>query len=99
MAQTRKKIPITVIDAAGNALSYASNNAQATIYDRNDDGTANTGSAATVYSSENGATTGQPLQANSSGRLPGWVKRGRYVARVSATGLTTYDEAFDVLGV
>jgi hypothetical protein len=95
MASYRTKAPITILDVTGNALTFALNAAQATIYLRNADGSPSA-TPATVYTTENGGTTAsQPLQADVAGRLQGWLPRGRYVATCSATGLTTYNEPFD----
>jgi hypothetical protein len=82
----RSRIPITVIDLAGNAVSAA----QATVKIRS------TGANATIYQAETGATTiSNPSVADSAGRVPGWVDRGAYYADITGTGITGYRVDFD----
>ena len=83
----RTEIPIVVIDpATGNAVSGAS----VSVVSRS------TGTAATVYSAETGATTvTNPRTTDANGRLTGWVERGAYRLDISGSGLTSYSKNWD----
>lgn len=84
----RIQVPITVVDASGNAVAGAS----VTLKKRAD------GTAATVYPNE---TTPTPEGSNtvatdSLGRVNYWVDTGRgYSADISGTGISPYTIAFD----
>lgn len=82
----RVRIPIAVIDPAGNAVAGASVNVQKR----------SSGTAATLYQAETGPTTvSNPTTTDSFGRIQAWVDRGSYNAIISGTGLTTYTQPFD----
>lgn len=83
----RGEIPLVVLDSLGNAVV----NASAQINRRD------TGAPATVYTSEAGATTkANPVSSDAAGRVEGWLDRGAYYATVTATGLQTYTENFEI---
>jgi len=83
MARTR--VPIQVIDSAGNALAGAS----VQINTRG-------GGAATVFAGEVGATTvTNPLTTDAAGRVSAWLDRGSYDAVISHASITTYTDQFD----
>lgn len=82
----RVALPLTVVDAAGNAIQGAS----VRVKKRSD------GSDATLYAAEAGATTAaNPVATNTQGRTGVWVDRGAYNCTVTGTGIVTYTEPFD----
>jgi hypothetical protein len=82
----RVKIPITVIDANGNAVAGAS------VHVKHRQG----GATAIAYQNETGPTTvTNPLLTDAYGRLSSWVERGTYVADITGTGISPYSEPFD----
>lgn len=82
----RVRVPIAVIDPAGNAVAGAS----VTVNKRS------TGIAATLYVAETGpTTTANPTATDAYGRVTAWVDRGAYNAVISGTGITTYTQPFE----
>lgn len=82
----RVRVPITVIDPAGNAVAGAA----VTVNKRS------TGTAAVLYVAETGpTTTANPTTTDAYGRVTAWVDRGAYNAVISGTGITTYTQPFD----
>ena len=82
----RVRVPITVIDASGNAVTGASVQVQnrATL------------SNATLYQAETGGTTvANPTSTDSFGRVAAWIGRGAYQAVISGGGLATYTQHFE----
>jgi hypothetical protein len=82
----RVRVPITVIDLAGNAVNGAAVHVKLR----------SSGASATVYQNETGPTTvTNPLSTDSAGRVSGWVERGAYKADVSGTGISSYTQEFE----
>jgi hypothetical protein len=85
---SRVRIPITVIDLDGDAISGATVAVKLR----------SSGALATVYQNETGPTTiTNPVSTNSQGIAPGWVDRGQYVADVTGTGISPYSEPFEAI--
>jgi hypothetical protein len=83
---SRVKIPITVIDTAGNAVAGAS------VEVEHRPG----GATAIIYQAETGGTTvANPTLTDAFGRVSTWVERGAYVANVTGTGISPNTEPFD----
>ena len=56
------------------------------------------GTAASVFAAETGGTAGSnPATTDAHGRVTQWLARGAYSSVISATGLTTYSEAWDAV--
>jgi hypothetical protein len=84
----RSSIPITVTDAAGNAVANASVRIQSR----------SSGTDAVLYTSETGPTAAtNPVLTDAAGRVGVWVNRGSYNAIVSGTGFTSYTQAIDIV--
>jgi hypothetical protein len=83
----RFKVPITVLDASGNALAGASVLVKIRA----------SGTNATVYTAESGGTSSTgAVTTDANGRVPYWVdSNNAYSADISGTGITAYTEYFD----
>lgn len=83
----RFKVPITVLDASGNALPGASVLVKIRA----------SGTNATVYTAETAGTSSTgAVTTDSNGRVPYWVDAGNtYSADITGTGITAYTEYFD----
>lgn len=84
---SRIQVPITVIDAEGNAVAGAT----VTLTRRTD------GAAAVVYLTETTPTAEATnvVTTDSLGRVNAWVEAGAYLAAISGTGIGSYGQAFD----
>lgn len=82
----RVRVPITVIDAAGNGVAGASVRVQKRVG----------GADAVLYTSETGPSTAtNPTTTDAYGRTTAWVDQGQYNAIVSGGSITTYTQPFD----
>lgn len=83
----RTELPIVVLDPT-TALPVTG--ASCVILDRS------TGSSAQVFPDETNATPiSQPILTDTSGRLTGWVNRGRYQIQITISGRPSYSEFWD----